>query len=125
MQVSNRTDVRSGQTFHITIFSPSTRYNTITSFIKNLLFLNALRNCKTISDASFNECDLRYLGFFKSSEDFMSSLTGFLLNFFPQKNWTGRDLNPKPSPCKGDVIPGLTTSPHDCKGAIEYYEHNI
>lgn len=25
--------------------------------------------------------------------------------------WTGRDLNPKPSPCKGDVIPGLTTSP--------------
>ena len=25
--------------------------------------------------------------------------------------WTGRDLNPKPLPCKGSVIPGLTTSP--------------
>ena len=25
--------------------------------------------------------------------------------------WTGRDLNPKPLPCKGSVIPDLTTSP--------------
>ena len=32
--------------------------------------------------------------------------------------WTGRDLNPKPSPCKGDVIPDLTTSPpHECMGS--------
>lgn len=38
--------------------------------------------------------------------------------------WTGRDLNPKPSPCKGDVIPGLTTSPRITRVASTMFNYN-
>lgn len=40
----------------------------------------------------------------------------FWMQFFLKDAWTRRDLNPKPSACKADVLPLFTTSPLDLLG---------